>query len=299
MNSQEMRRLRDNFWKQKEHAYLAEANLITPAQDATSLFNTSGMQQLIPYLAGKPHSSGKRLYNIQKCLRTVDIDEVGDRSHLTVFEMMGNWSLGDYFKKESVANSWEFLTKYLKLDPAKLAVTCFAGDANAPKDEETAGYWQEIGMPAEKISFLGAEDNWRSPGPVGPCGPDTEIFYRVGDRNGGPALPPAGSNVATDEDNWMEIWNNVFMQYYRDESGTMTKLAQQNVDTGMGFERMCCVLQDKNTVFETDVFASVIALIEQYTGLNYQGNERRMRIITDHLRSAAFMVQDGAIASNV
>lgn len=298
MKSQELRTLRDEFWKSKNHEYLAEANIITPAQDATSLFNTSGMQQLIPYLAGKPHKQGKRLYNIQKCLRTIDIDEVGDRSHLTFFEMMGNWSLGDYFKKEALTRSWEFLTERLGIDPRKLAATVFEGDENAPRDEESAGIWKEIGLPEHKLSFMGADDNRWSPGPVGPCGSDSEIFYWVGDRNGGPEFPPEDSNVKNDDDNWMEIWNNVFMEYYRDEEGVMTKLSQQNVDTGMGFGRMCCVLQGVDTIFETDLFADLIKHIEKYTDLPYTGNERRMRIIADHLRTAALMIDDGAIASN-
>ncbi len=298
MKSQELRKIRDTFWTERWHRYLPEANIITPAQDTTSLFNTSGMQQLIPYLAGKPHKLGKRLYNIQKCLRTIDIDEVWDRSHLTVFEMMWNRSLGDYFKKEAITRSREFLTQELKINPQKLAVTVFEWDENAPRDEESAKYWKQIGISENKISFMPADDNRRSPGPVGPCGSDSEIFYRVGDKNGGPELPPEWSNVKTDEDNWMEIWNNVFMEYYRDEDGLMTKLKQKNVDTGMWFGRMCCVLQWVDTIYETDLFVDIIAHIKNTTQLPYQGNEKRMRIVADHLRTACIMIDDWAIASN-
>jgi len=298
MESTKLRKMWNEFWESKNHKYLAEANIFSSAQDNTTLFNQAWMQQLVPNLAGKPHKLGKRLFNIQKCVRTWDIDEVGDRSHLTFFEMMGNWSLGDYFKEDSVKWSWEFLTEYLKIDPRKLAVTVFEGDSDAPRDDETANFWKEVWISNDKLSYLWTDDNRRSPGPVGPCWADTEIFYWIWDRNGFGEFPPKDSNVQTDENNWMEIWNNVFMEFYRDEDGFLTKLKSQNVDTGMGFERMCCVLQNKDTVFETDLFAEIIAVIEKHTELKYSENERRMRIIADHLRTACIMIDDGGISSN-
>ena len=290
--SQEVRKLRTEFWTKQNHKELPEVSLIAD-KDSTALFNVAGMQPLIPYLMGKEHPMGKRLFDIQKCVRTVDIAEVGDRSHLTFFEMMGNWSLGDYFKKEAVSRSWEFLTKYLQLDPRKLAVTVFAGNEFAPKDEETSWYWQEAGIPEERISYL--SDNWRSPGPVGPCGPDTEIFYRVGESE----FPPEGSNVGTDEDHWMEIWNNVFMEFYRDEKWTLSKLKKQNVDTWMGFERICKVLQEVDTVYETDCFVPAMKVITEQTGKNYEEQGRRFRIIADHSRTSFMLINDGLIPSNV
>lgn len=296
VSSQELRNLRDKFRESKKHKYLSEVSLIAD-KSSTAMFNVAGMQQLIPYLMGKPHDLGKRVFNIQRCIRTVDIDEVWDASHLTFFEMMGNWSLGDYFKKESVERSWEFLTSknYLAIDPKKLAVTVFQGDEHTPKDEETAGYWKNVGMTEDRISYLPAKHNRWSPGPVWPCGPDTEIFYRVGAGD----LPSKGSNVENDEDNWMEIWNNVFMEFYRDESGTLTKLKQQNVDTGMGFERMCKTLQGKETIYETDLFQLIIESIAAHTKLKYKDHQRRMRIVADHLRTAIVLINDGCIPSNV
>lgn len=296
LSSQEFRNLRNKFRESKQHKYLSEVSLIAD-KESTAMFNVAGMQQLIPYLMGKPHDLGKRVFNIQKCIRTVDIDEVWDASHLTFFEMMGNWSLGDYFKKDSVERSWEFLTSpdYLAIDPKKLAVTVFQWDENAPRDEETAWYWKNAGMTEDKISYLPAKNNRWSPGPVGPCGPDTEIFYRVGEGE----YPPTGSNVENDEDNWMEIWNNVFMEFYSDGSGSLTKLKQQNVDTGMGFERMCKTLQGKETIYESDLFLPVIQMIENHTKLSYQDHKRRMRIVADHLRTAVVLLNDWCIASNI
>ena len=209
LTSQEIRQRRSDFWTSKAHTHLPEASLIAD-KESTALFNVAGMQPLIPYLAGKEHPLGHRLFNIQKCVRTVDIDEVGDSSHLTFFEMMGNWSLGDYFKQEAIQWSYEFLVEKLNFDPRKLAVTVFEGNEDAPRDEIAFEAWKKAGLPEERISFLDAKNNRWSPGPVGPCGPDTEIFYRVGESE----FPPAGSNVKTDEDNWLEIWNNVFMEFY-------------------------------------------------------------------------------------
>lgn len=294
LTSTQLREIRKKFRISKQHTELSEVSLIAD-KSSTALFNVAGMQPLIPYLMGKEHPLGKRLFNIQKCIRTVDIDEVGDSSHLTFFEMMWNRSLWDYFKKEAVSWSREFLTNYLEMDPRKLAVTVFEGDDSAPKDEETASHRKEVGLSVERISYLPAKHNRWSPGPVGPCGPDTEIFYRVGSTE----FPPEGSNVKTDEENWMEIWNNVFMEYYRDESWKLSKLSKQNVDTGMGFERMCSVLQEKSTVYETDLFASAIMVIEKYSELKYKDNQKRFRIIADHARTAFMLINDGLIPSNI
>lgn len=262
------------------------------------MFNLAGMQQLIPYFSGKKHPLGTRLFNIQKCVRTIDIDEVGDATHLTMFEMMGNRSLGDYFKKESIQRSREFLTskEWLGLDTQKIAVTVFQWDNNAPRDEESATYWKDAGV--NKISYLWADDNRRSPGPVGPCGPDTEIFYRIGDKRGGPALPPEDSDVASDPDNWMEIWNNVFMQYYRDEWWNLTKLSAQSVDTGMWFERMAMVLQDKTSPYDTDIFQLGIQFVEKALILSYADHAKYIRIITDHCRTSLSLIAENIQPSN-
>ncbi|HRY55994.1 MAG TPA: alanine--tRNA ligase-related protein, partial [Spirochaetia bacterium] len=248
MSANELRRKYIDFFKTKGHAEISGKSLI-PENDPTVLFTTAGMHPLVPYLLGEPHPAGARLVDYQKCVRTGDIDEVGDPAHLTCFEMLGNWSLGDYFKKESIAYSYEFLTSpaWLALDPKKLSVTVFAGDENAPRDEESAAYWKSVGMPEERIAYLPASDNWWAAGPTGPCGPDTEIFYWVG-----PGMPPAGSNKGTDSKNWMEIWNNVFMQFNRVDERTLAKLPKQNVDTGMGLERTVTVLQGKTSVYQTE-----------------------------------------------
>lgn len=294
LTSNQLRDLRTKFRISKNHVNLPEVSLIAD-KDSTALFNVAWMQPLIPYLMGKDHPLWKRLFNIQKCIRTVDIDEVGDSSHLTFFEMMWNWSLWDYFKKEAVAWSWEFLTSYLEFDPRKLAVTVFAWDENAPRDEETASYRKETWLPENKISYLPADNNWRSPWPVWPCWPDTEIFYRVGESD----FPPANSNVETDEDNRLEIRNNVFMEYYRDENWTLTKLTKQNVDTWMWFERMCSVLQGKSSVYETDLFFPMLEVISKYTWQSYTDNQHRFRIIADHARTAFMLVNDWLIPSNI
>ncbi|PZM87516.1 MAG: hypothetical protein DLD55_00925 [candidate division SR1 bacterium] len=436
LTSQEIRQRRSDFWTSKAHAHLPEASLIAD-KESTALFNVAGMQPLIPYLAGKPHPLGNQLFNIQKCVRTVDIDEVGDSSHLTFFEMMGNWSLGAYFKEEAIQWSYEFLVEKLNFDPRKLAVTVFEGNEDAPRDEIAFAAWKKAGIPEERISFLNAKNNWWSPGPVGPCGPDTEIFYRVGESE----FPPAGSNVATDEDNWLEIWNNVFMEFYMKseedaseeikkkintlteqiigqaidihkkyktsltekqiqnllydklkalgykvekeksipivengkfygnryidivvndaifielkntsneeqikkgfrqtrnylelgngvaglllnfafdkllinrfnhfegnayqkllQTSKISKLPHPNVDTGMGLERMCKVLQHKDSVYETDLFAPFLQTLEQATELKYADHQRKFRIIADHLRTAFMLINDGLTPSNV
>ena len=294
LTSNEIREKWIKFWETKNHVNLPEASLIAD-KESTALFNVAWMQPLIPYLAGKEHPLGHRLCNIQKCVRTVDIDEVGDSFHLTFFEMMGNWSLWDYFKNEAIQRSYEFLVNELWFDPKKLAVTVFEGNSDAPRDEVASAAWQKAGIPAERISYMSEKHNRWSPGPVWPCWPDTEIFYWVGPSD----FPTGWSNVKSDEDNWMEIRNNVFMEFYRDEKGNFSKLAHHNVDTGMGFERLCKVLQRKESIYETDLFAPFISLLEKTTALPYQSNERKMRIVADHLRTAFMLINDGLTPSNV
>ena len=291
MNANELRSKYIEFFKSKNHAVISGQSLI-PENDPSVLFTTAGMHPLVPYLLGEKHPAGTRLTDYQKCVRTGDIDEVGDPSHLTFFEMLGNWSLGDYFKKESIAFSYEFLTspKWLGLDPRKISVTVFAGDDNAPRDEDAATFWKENGMPEDKIAYLPASDNWWAAGPTGPCGPDTEIFYWVGE-----GLPPAGSNKGTDSKNWMEIWNNVFMQFNRVDEKTLVPLPKQNVDTGMGLERTNCILQGKTSVYLTEVFQPIIKTIEGLSGYTYGTDDEKdksVRIIADHSRSSVFILGD-------
>lgn len=291
MTSNELRSKYIEFFKSKNHTEISGQSLI-PENDPTVLFTTAGMHPLVPYLLGEKHPAGTRLTDYQKCIRTGDIDEVGDPSHLTCFEMLGNWSLGDYFKKEAIAFSYEFLTspKWLALDPRKLSVTVFAGDENAPRDEEAASYWKDNGMSEDKIAYLPASDNWWAAGPTGPCGPDTEIFYWVGED-----LPPVGSNKSTDSANWMEIWNNVFMQYNRTDEKTLVPLPKQNVDTGMGLERTNCILQGKTSVYLTEVFTPIIAKIEELSGYKYGTDgekDKSVRIIADHGRASVFILGD-------
>ena len=300
MTANELRSKYIEFFKIKGHSEISGQSLI-PDNDPSVLFTTAGMHPLVPYLLGEKHPAGTRLTDYQKCVRTGDIDAVGDPSHLTCFEMLGNWSLGDYFKKESIAFSYEFLTspQWLGLDPRCISVTVFEGDENAPRDEEAAQYWKDVGMPEDKIAYLPASDNWWAAGPTGPCGPDTEIFYWVGD-----GLPPAGSNKATDSDNWMEIWNNVFMQFNRIDEKTLVKLEKQNVDTGMGLERTNCILQGKTSVYLTEVFQPIINKIEELSNYKYGDNEEKdksVRIIADHSRASVFILGDqkGVTPSNV
>ena len=300
MTANELRSKYIEFFKLKNHVEISGQSLI-PENDPSVLFTTAGMHPLVPYLLGEKHPAGTRLTDYQKCIRTGDIDEVGDPSHLTCFEMLGNWSLGDYFKKESIGFSYEFLTspKWLGLDPRKISVTVFAGDDNAPRDEEAATYWKENGMPEDKIAYLPASDNWWAAGPTGPCGPDTEIFYWVGE-----GLPPAGSNKGTDSENWMEIWNNVFMQYNRVDEKTLVPLPKKNVDTGMGLERTNCILQGKTSVYLTEVFQPIIAKIEELSSYKYGDDDEKdksVRIIADHSRASVFILGDqkGVSPSNV
>ena len=280
-----------NFFKSKNHSIISGAKLI-PENDPTVLFTTAGMQPLVPYLSGEKHPEGTRLADYQKCLRTDDIDEVGDNRHLTFFEMLGNWSLGDYFKEESIKYSYEFLEKELKIDMNRISVTCFEGDENSPKDEEAARIWKECGIPEERIHFYNAKENWWGPaGVTGPCGPDTEIFLDT--------LKPACSKEcgpSCDCGKYVEIWNNVFMQYNKEKDGSYTELANKNVDTGMGLERITFLMQGKKDVFETELFTDVLNKLRE---LSKNLNEESIRIVADHLRASALLIVDGISPSNV
>ena len=279
------------FFQKKNHAIIPSASLV-PANDPSVLFTTAGMHPLVPYLLGQKHPLGKRLVNVQKCIRTGDIEEVGDTTHHTFFEMLGNWSLGDYWKQESIEYSYEFLTKALKLPKEKLAVTCFAGDDDAPKDAESEKDWTSLGMSKDRIAFLPKKNNWWGPaGQTGPCGPDTEIFYW-----GSSAKPPKKFNPG--DTRWVEIWNNVFMEYEKTKEGKYVKAKQRNVDTGMGVERTLAALNNLEDNYETASFAHLIEVIEEMSEKEYQGNEKEMRIVADHLRAATMMIADGVTPSN-
>ncbi len=279
----------DFFQKKHNHTVIRGASLI-PENDPTVLFTTAGMHPLVPYLLGESHPGGKRLTDVQLCIRTQDIDEVGDASHLTCFEMMGNWSLGDYFKDGAIRMSFGFLTEVLGIPKDRLAVTCFEGDKDAPKDEESANIWASLGIARERIGFLPKEKNWWGPaGKTGPCGPDTEMFYWVGEGE------PKG-NPATHDKEWMEIWNDVFMQYNKQEDGSFVPLKQQNVDTGMGLERVACVLQGVKSVYDTDAFQPIMKAIQVLTKSNESSS---MRIIADHVKAATFIIANGVLPSNV
>jgi alanyl-tRNA synthetase len=254
---------------------------------------------LVPYLLGQPHPSGTKLVNVQKCLRTSDVDEVGDSFHLSFFEMLGNWSLGDYFKAESIPWSYEFLTskEWLNIDKAKLSVTVFAGDEDAPRDEESAGIWRSLGMPEERIFYLPKEDNWWGPaGVTGPCGPDTEIFYDTGIEPCGTECKP-GCGCGK----YNEIWNNVFMEYNKTHDGRYELLEQRNVDTGMGVERTISVLQGKKNVYETEIFAPLIERIKELAEIEEiaEEKEKSIRVIMDHTRAATFLLADGVVPRNI
>ena len=291
MNSIELRNKFLEFFESKKHKIISGAGLV-PENDPTVLFTTAGMHPLVPYLTGQEHPAGRRLTDFQKCLRTDDIDEVGDNRHLTFFEMLGNWSLGDYFKEDSIKYSYEFLTKELEIPSEKIYVTCFEGDKDAPRDEEAARIWKECGIPEERIYFCPKKENWWGPaGETGPCGPDTEIFYDTG-------APKCSDdcNPSCDCGKFVEIWNNVFMQYNKKEDGTFEVLQQKNVDTGMGLERIIFLLQGKNNVFETELFTPIIELVEKNSK---EPNDASLRIIADHMRAACLLVCDLVVPSNV
>ena len=281
-----------DFFKSKGHVEISGRSLI-PENDPTVLFTTAGMHPLVPYLMGEPHPAGTRLTDVQKCVRTGDIDDVGDASHLTFFEMLGNWSLGDYFKKESIAYSFEFLTdeKYLGIPIDKLSFTVFEGNEDAPRDDESASIWESLGVSKDRIFFLPKEDNWWGPaGETGPCGPDTEIFIDTG-------KPACGSNCrpGCNCGKYVEIWNNVFMQYHKNMDGSYSPLKRKCVDTGMGVERTVAMLQGKPSVYNTEAFTSIIKSIEDISGVKYGDNKKTdtsIRIIADHVRTACFILGD-------
>lgn len=296
MQSEEIRKIFLDFFKNRNHSILPSASLV-PENDPSVLFNTAGMQPLVPFLMGKDHPAGRRLANIQKCVRTQDIDEVGDATHDTFFEMMGNWSLGDYFKEEAITWSYELLTSIdegFGLDPERLYITVFAGDANAPRDEESFNIWRSLGIPEHRIYFMDAKSNWWSPGDNGPCGPDTEIFYDITEEGLGD-LTLEEYLRADDNQQVVEIWNNVFMEYEKRDGKVVGKLSQKNVDTGAGLERFVMALQGKNNIFETDLFSSLMESIES---LAISSNSKSSRIIADHLRTSVFMIGDGVTPSN-
>ncbi len=301
--SDELRAMWLRFFQSKGHAVIPSASVI-PENDPTVLFTTAGMHPLVPYLMGQKHPAGSRLCDVQKCIRTGDIDEVGDASHLTFFEMLGNWSLGDYFKKEAIAWSWEFLTspEWLGLDPDRLAFSVFAGEPEngIPRDDEAAGYWRENGVKDDHIFFLPRENNWWGPaGQTGPCGPDTEMFIITDKAPCGPDCSPACGCGR-----YLEIWNDVFMQYHKNADGTFEPMAHKNVDTGMGLERTICVLNGKQTVYDTDAFTGILQRIAELSGKTYGADEqttRAFRIIADHMRTATMILGDprGVSPSNV
>ena len=300
-SADELRSLFLKFFEAKGHARIPSASVI-PENDPTVLFTTAGMHPLVPYLMGEKHPMGTRLTDVQKCIRTGDIDDVGDASHLTFFEMLGNWSLGDYFKAEMIPWSWEFLTspEWLGLDPDRLAFTVFAGDEDCPRDEEAANLWRAQGVKDDHLFYLPKKHNWWGPaGITGPCGPDTEMFIIKDQPPCGPGCSPACSCGR-----YLEIWNDVFMQYEKQADGTFIPLKQKNVDTGMGLERTFCVLMGANTVYETEIFARIIAKIEELSGRKYGESEevtRSIRIISDHMRTSTFIIGDdrGVTPSNV
>jgi alanyl-tRNA synthetase len=278
-----------DFFQSKDHTVIPGASLI-PENDPTVLFTTAGMHPLVPYLLGETHPGGKRVVDCQRCIRTGDIDEVGDSSHLTMFEMMGNWSFGDYFKEGAVQLAYEFLTEILELDSAMLAVTCFEGDHDAPKDEESAKHWLGTGIPKDRIGFLAKDENWWGPaGLTGPCGPDTEIFYWIGEGD------PHG-NPEKNESDWLEIWNLVLMEYNKTEKGQFEPLTQKNVDTGMGLERVASVMQRVSNVYETDRMKPII---ERVRSMACEEDLKHERIATDHIKAATFIIADGVAPGNV
>ena len=290
MKAIEIRNKYLNFFKSHGHVVIPSAPLI-PENDPSVLFTTAGMQPLVPYLLGEPHPAGTRLTDYQKCVRTNDIDEVGDNRHLTYFEMLGNWSLGDYFKEESIQMSYDFLTKELRIPAEKLSVTCFAGDEDCARDEVTASCWKKAGIPEERIYYFGKDDNWWIAGETGPCGPDTEMFYDTGKPKCSPECNPSCGCGK-----YVEIWNNVFMEFYKDENGKYSKLKQHNVDTGLGLERMTMLLEGKETPFETELFAPIMNKLVE---LQKVDNIASRRIVAEHLRSSMMIICDGGRPSNV
>lgn len=275
-----------NYFVSKGHVEIPSAPIV-PENDPSVLFNTAGMQPLIPYLMGEKHPSGNRLCDAQKCVRLTDLEEVGDKTHHTFFEMLGNWSLGSYFKEESIAYSFEFLTSILKLPIERLAVTIFQGDNEIPRDIESFECWKKMGIKEEKIAFLGRKDNFWAAGETGPCGTDTEIFYWRSEDEVPVKFDP-------EDDRWVEIWNNVFMEFNRKEDHTIELLPKKNVDTGMGLERIVAVVEGVSDNYASSIWKDIIQKIEEISGLSYQDNEKSMRIIADHIRTSIFIAADPA-----
>jgi alanyl-tRNA synthetase len=292
MNAGELRKKYIDFFVSKGHAQIQGKSLL-PENDPTVLFTTAGMHPLVPYLLGEEHPAGKKLVNYQKCIRTGDIDSVGDPSHLTFFEMLGNWSLGDYFKEGAIGMSFEFLTspQWLNIPLEKLGVTVFQGDTSVPRDEESAVLWKKLGIPENRVAYLPRKDNWWGPaGTTGPCGPDTEMFYYTGKTPCGTECKPGCSCGK-----WLEIWNDVFMQYNKNTSGEYEPLERKCVDTGMGIERTVTILSGKVSVYDTEIFSPIIAAIETACGCKYgkdSEKDRSIRIIADHIRSSVFILGD-------
>ena len=298
LTSKELRNFYLDFFKKHNHKIIPSASIV-PENDPTVLFTTAGMHPLVPYLLGENHPEGKRLCDVQKCIRTSDIDEVGDSSHLTFFEMLGNWSLGDYFKKDAIEMSYEFLTspEYLNIPKEKLYFTCFAGDDNTPKDEESYNIWRSLGVSEDHLFYLPKENNfWILGSGIGPCGPDTEMFYDTGKEK-----CCEDCNPGCDCGKYLEIWNDVFMEYYRDEKGNLTNLKQQNVDTGMGLERTLTVLNGYDSVYDIDIFENLKKKLEELSNKSYTDNLKSFRIIMDHVRTATFILGDnhGIVPSNI
>ncbi len=296
MTSQDIRQRFLAFFEKRGHAILPSASLV-PENDPSVLFNTAGMQPLVPYLLGEKHPKGDKLADIQKCVRTGDLDDIGDNRHLSFFEMMGNWSLGAYFKEDAIKWSYEFLTnptEGLGLNPNKLYVTVFEGDENAPEDTESQEIWKSLGIPENRIYKLGVEDNWWSPGDNGPCGPDTEMFYDMTDTGIGD-LSKENFIEACKDETIIEIWNDVFMEYEKKDGKVIGKLAQKNVDTGAGLERITAVMQNVKTAYETDLFTAITGKIDEFSNID---NIRARRIVADHIRTSVFLIADGVVPSN-
>ncbi|MDF2378750.1 MAG: alanine--tRNA ligase [Candidatus Gracilibacteria bacterium] len=299
LTAKELRQKYIDFFVSQGHKQIQSASLV-PAEDPTVLFTTAGMHPLVPYLMGEKHPEGVRLVNYQKCVRTGDIDEVGDASHLTFFEMLGNWSMGDYFKKEAITWSFQFLTEVLEIPLEKLAFTCFEGDDDCPRDDEAANVWKSLGVPEERIFFLPKKDNWWGPaGTTGPCGPDTEMFFIFDPKKFDEVAQGTkdGFNAADDQNLMVEVWNDVFMQYNKQEDGSFVALEQKNVDTGMGLERILCVLNGFDNVYETELFKPTLDKIKELATVH--DDITSLRIVSDHARTMTFMAGDHVRPSNM
>lgn len=295
ITAQELRTKWLQFFKEKNHTIIPSASLV-PENDPSVLFTMAGMFPLVPYLMGQQHPGGTRVANCQKCIRTIDIDEVGDDTHLTFFEMLGNWSFGDYFKKEAIEWSYEFLTdeKWLGIPKERLAFSVFAGDQDAPFDEESFEHWKRLGIPEARIAKLPKEDNWWIAGATGPCGPDTEMFYWIDD---GTPAPENFQETASDK-RWVEIWNDVFMQFDKQADGTLVPLEKQNVDTGMGLDRVIAVLNGHRSVYDSEFFTGMFEVIGKSQEVLSGDELRKARIVVDHIRASVFIAADGVEPSN-